>query len=146
MYIIDQSTESTTIVLVGIVSGVTIVFLIIVICVLLLCLIWRTTKHKTHTENEDIAIEQPAYEYVQDTSLNAAEVKVEANVCYDTAQKQQEPEYAAIESDASIVMTRLNEAYAATRSSSQVKGQAEADTDRQGGVSQDSPDNIRGQE
>ena len=146
MYIIDQSTESTTIVLVGIVSGVTFVFLIIVICVLLICLIWRATKHKTHTENEDIVIEQPAYEYVQDISLNAEEVKVEANVCYDTAQKQQEPEYAAIESDASIVMTRLNEAYAATRSSSQVKGQAETDTDRQGGVSQDSPDNIRGQE
>ena len=144
----------------GIACGVVIILTSIITCVILTCLIWRGTRHKSHTLRQDV---EPTYEYVKDVLPVTSdwEVKVESNVCYATGITQEpnicyvtglgetkESEYAEIQSGATVITTRLNEAYGranqvarqvTTNATTCTSGQDEGEKE----LPQSSPDSVR---
>ena len=103
---------------------------------------------------------EPIYEYVKDVLpvTSDSEVKVESNVCYATGITQEpyatgpgvtkEQEYAEIQSGATVIVTRLNEAYGranqvtrqvTTNATTSTSGQDEGEKE----LPQSSPDSVR---
>ena len=134
-----------------------VVLISIAICVVLTCMIVRSTRSRRKNHTLKQSVEEPAYEYVTDILPVTSAVKVESNVCYATGIMQEpnicyavtkEPEYAEIQSGATVIATRLNEVYGSANQVTTARQEvtnATTNTGEQKG-SQNSPDSVRAHE